>query len=175
MSAIDLVIIGMIKKQPQSAYELQKNINYRNIDRWVSISSPSIYKKVIQLKEKGYLKSMVIKNGGLPEKTIYDITEDGNTYFLQLMKQSASKQLGFYLDMNAVVMHLDLVDQQTRMELLEQMRQEIAALKFLLEDNIQRKQMIPDRGKLILRQQLQLAQSLSSWMEDLLQHPDDLA
>ena len=35
MAAIDLIVLGMIKQQPQSAYELQKNVEYRNISRWV--------------------------------------------------------------------------------------------------------------------------------------------
>ena len=52
MAAIDLVVLGMIKKQPLSAYEIQKLVEYRNISKWVKISTPSIYKKVIQLEEK---------------------------------------------------------------------------------------------------------------------------
>ena len=47
MSTIDLIVLGMLKKQALSAYELQKQVDYRNISRWVKISTPSIYKKVI--------------------------------------------------------------------------------------------------------------------------------
>ena len=53
MAAIDLIVLGMIKAQPQSAYELQKNVEYRNISKWVKVSTPSIYKKVVQMEEKG--------------------------------------------------------------------------------------------------------------------------
>ena len=53
MSTIDLIVLGMLKKQALSAYELQKQVDYRNISRWVKISTPSIYKKVLQLEEKG--------------------------------------------------------------------------------------------------------------------------
>ena len=55
MSTIDLIVLGMIKEKEQSAYELQKNVEYRNISKWVKVSTPSIYKKVIQLEEKGYI------------------------------------------------------------------------------------------------------------------------
>ena len=44
MAAIDLIVLGMIKAQPQSAYELQKNVEYRNISKWVKVSTPSIYR-----------------------------------------------------------------------------------------------------------------------------------
>ena len=46
MSNIDLVLLGLIKQKSQSAYDIKKNIEYRNIPRWVRISEQSIYKKV---------------------------------------------------------------------------------------------------------------------------------
>ena len=42
MAAIDLVVLGMLKEQPQSAYDLQKKVEYRNISRWVKVSTPSL-------------------------------------------------------------------------------------------------------------------------------------
>jgi DNA-binding PadR family transcriptional regulator len=50
MSNIDLVLLGLIKQKSQSAYDIKKNIEYRNIPRWVKISEQSIYKKVLQLE-----------------------------------------------------------------------------------------------------------------------------
>ena len=52
MSSIDLVILGMVLEKPQSAYDIQKDIEYHNFSRWTKISIPSVYKKVLQLKEK---------------------------------------------------------------------------------------------------------------------------
>ena len=46
----------------------------RNISKWVKISTPSIYKKVIQLEEKGYITSTTIKEGKMPEKAVYTLT-----------------------------------------------------------------------------------------------------
>ena len=55
MATIDLIVLGMLKKEALSAYDIQKLVEYRNISKWVKISTPSIYKKVIQLEEKGYI------------------------------------------------------------------------------------------------------------------------
>ena len=63
MATIDLIVLGMLKKEPLSAYDLQKLVEYRNISKWVKISTPSIYKKVIQLEEKGYISSHIEKEG----------------------------------------------------------------------------------------------------------------
>lgn len=37
------------------AYDVQQEIENRNIHKWVKISIPSIYKKRITYQEKGYL------------------------------------------------------------------------------------------------------------------------
>lgn len=52
MATIDLIVLGMLKKESLSAYDIQKLVEYRNISKWVKISTPSIYKKVLQLEEK---------------------------------------------------------------------------------------------------------------------------
>ena len=48
MATIDLIVLGMLKKETLSAYDLKKLVEYLNISKWVKISTPSIYKKVIQ-------------------------------------------------------------------------------------------------------------------------------
>ena len=45
MATIDLIVLGMLKKESMSAYDIQKLVEYRNISKWVKISTPSIYKK----------------------------------------------------------------------------------------------------------------------------------
>ena len=78
MATIDLIVLGILKKESLSAYDIQKLVEYRNISKWVKISTPSIYKKVIQLEEKGYIKSNMIKEGKMPEKAVYSLTEAGD-------------------------------------------------------------------------------------------------
>ena len=48
MATIDLIVLGMLKKEPKGAYDIQKLVEYRNISKWVKISTPSIYKKALQ-------------------------------------------------------------------------------------------------------------------------------
>mgnify|MGYP000305542026 CR=1 FL=1 len=75
MATIDLIVLGILKKEPMSAYDIQKLVEYRNISKWVKISTPSIYKKAIQLEEKGLIRGEIVKEGKMPEKAIYSLTE----------------------------------------------------------------------------------------------------
>ena len=62
MATIDLIVLGILKKEPMSAYDIQKLVEYRNISKWVKISTPSIYKKAIQLEEKGLIRGEIVKD-----------------------------------------------------------------------------------------------------------------
>ena len=68
MAAIDLIVLGILKNESLSAYDIQKLVEYRNISKWVKISTPSIYKKVIQLEHKGYIRGNTVKEWKMPEK-----------------------------------------------------------------------------------------------------------
>lgn len=63
MATIDLIVLGMLKKEPMGAYDLQKLVRYRNISKWMKISIPSIYKKVIQLEKREILLVALRKRG----------------------------------------------------------------------------------------------------------------
>ena len=103
MATIDLIVLGMLKKEPMSAYDIQKLVEYRNISKWVKISTPSIYKKTIQLEEKGLIRGEVVKEGKMPEKAVYSLTEAGESEFQRLMFEISSKPINIFLDFNAVI------------------------------------------------------------------------
>lgn len=97
MSSIDLVILGIVLEKPQSAYDIQKDVEYHHLSRWTKISIPSIYQKVLQLHEKGYLRSDVVKGDRFADKAVCSITEQGRAYFKELMSSCAAGPVPFYL------------------------------------------------------------------------------
>ncbi len=62
MSSIDLVILGIVMEKPQSAYDIQKDVEYHHLSRWTKISVPSIYRKVLQMNELLFDFNVVITN-----------------------------------------------------------------------------------------------------------------
>lgn len=164
MAAIDLIVLGMIKQQPQSAYELQKNVEYRNISRWVKISTPSIYKKVIQLEENGYLEAELVREGNMPEKSVYRITPEGEHFFMDLMEKTARETVSIFLNFNAVIMNLDFMPEEKRKELLEGIHDGISDLKETIEVKSGERQHIPLTGRTILQQQLEMTEAMERWL-----------
>ena len=110
MSSIDLVILGIVLEKPQSAYDIQKDVDYHHFSRWTKISVPSVYRKVIQLNEKGYLKSDIVKGDKFADKAVYSITEKGCAYFEKLMDTYASEPVPLLFDFNVVITNLNKMD-----------------------------------------------------------------
>lgn len=170
MATIDLIVLGMLKKESLSAYDIQKLVEYRNISKWVKISTPSIYKKVIQLEEKGFLKSTPVKEGKMPEKTVYSLTEAGEKEFDALMFQLASQPIHLFLDFNAVIVNLASLSQEDQATCLSNITENIKTLKNDLYKNIRAKETvpeIPETGMAVLQQQFTLAQALEAWITSL--------
>ena len=170
MATIDLIVLGIVKKEPMSAYDIQKLVEYRNISRWVKISTPSIYKKVIQLEEKGYIKSTMVKEGKMAEKAVYSLTNDGEKEFKKLMLTISSQPINIFLDFNAVIVNLESLPPENRKDCLTEIKNNVTILKSYLEENMRSKgelSGIPDTGKAVLQQQFVLAQVIEKWINSL--------
>ena len=170
MATIDLIVLGIVKKEPLSAYDIQKLVEYRNISRWVKISTPSIYKKVIQLEQKGFIRGTMIKEGNMAEKAVYSLPEEGEEEFRRLMFGISSEPVHMFLDFNAVIVNLDSLSAEEQRVCLSRIGENVKTLKAYLEENIEKKEglpEIPDTGKAVLRQQYILIQAIETWMESM--------
>ncbi len=125
MSSIDFVILGIVLERPQSAYDIQKDVEYHHFFRWTKISVPSIYRKVLQLSEKGYLQSNIVKGDKLADKAIYPITDQGRAYFKELMASCAAGPVPF--DFNVVITNLNKMDKAEALELVSALRRSLPA------------------------------------------------
>lgn len=166
MSNIDLILLGLIKGHPQSAYDIKKNIKYRHISRWIRISEQSIYKKVLQLESKEYISSHIEKNGNMPDKTIYTITEKRNTHFKELMNEISNKDISIFLDFNAIIMNLNFIDTKEQLVIVSNIKEKILQLKETLDVRLLERGHIPETGKAIFRQQISLVNVLEKWITD---------
>lgn len=167
MTTIDLIVLGMLKQESLSAYDIQKLVDYRNISKWVKISTPSIYKKVIKLEGKGYIQSTTVKEGKMAEKAVYSLTEDGQVEFQNLMLGISSQPINIFLDFNAVIVNLSSLSPEIQKVCLDNIKNNVQILKSYLEENINSKKDVPEiseTGKAVLQQQFILAQSIETWI-----------
>lgn len=163
MSAIDLVLLGSLYHGKKSAYDLQRQVEARNLSRWVKIGSFTVYKKVIQYEKKGYVSSETVKNGNMPEKTLYSLTPEGKLHFKELMEAFASAETRVFLDFNAVIVNLALLGEDETTKYLLNIRKSIKNTKEQISESIHAHKDIPLFGRTILEQQYMLLETLEKW------------
>lgn len=165
MTTIDLILLGSLCQSPKSAYDLQKQIEARNLGRWVKIGSFTVYKKVRQYEEKGYVSGKCEKNGNMPEKTIYSITPHGKKIFQEAMIKFSLAETRIFLDFNAVIVNLALLDDAAADECITNIRNSIQKTKLQISEQIPVHKDIPLYGRTILEQQAMLLEVLEKWEE----------
>lgn len=167
MAIIDLIVLGMLKNEALSAYEIQKLVDYRKISEWIKISTPSIYKKVLKLEEKGLVSGKNVRVGKMPEKTVYSLTASGEEEFEKLMLEVSCNPINMYLDFNAVIVNLDKLSSEQQKLCISNIEEKIQVLKRYLEENIREKKdlkEIPATGFAVLEQQYILVQAIETWI-----------
>lgn len=165
MSSIDLIILGILLEKSQSAYDIQKDVDYHHFSRWTKVSVPTIYKKVLQLKEKGYLESKTTKGSKFAEKAVYSITEQGKVYFEQLMDTHSSQQVPLLFDFNVVVANLNKMEKDKALNLIEKLRNNISDALQTNDQYAIEYSDIPLVGKTIFEQQRLIYHSLLEWLD----------
>lgn len=170
MTTIDLIVLGIVKQEPLSAYDIQKLVEYRKISKWVKISTPSIYKKVITLEDKGYIQGTTVKEGNMAEKAIYSLTDKGLIEFEKLMLGISLQPINIFLDFNAVIVNLNSLSPDNQKACIRNIESNVKIMKSYLQENIDSKEDLPDiseTGKAVLQQQFILAQALEKWLDSV--------
>lgn len=165
MSTIDLVILGIVAEKPQSAYDIQKDIEYHHLSRWTKISIPSIYRKVLQLSEKGYLRSDIVKGDRFADKAVYSITDEGKDYLNSLMQYYATQTVPLLFDFNVVIANLNKLNKDAALDLISKLKESITVSVGTNEEYLTEYSNIPLVGKTIIEQQGLLYKTLLEWLD----------
>jgi DNA-binding PadR family transcriptional regulator len=168
LSAINLVLLGLLIDESMSAYDIDKLITRDNLKEMVKISTPAVYKNLLRLNENGYLAAQTIKEGEMPEKTIYRITDLGRQYFMELMYKYAGEKVRINFDLNALIINLDKVDKDKALRMLENIRNGFYYQQKTLEDQSLSCQMLPLTGRAVIRQKQLVNEALINWIEELI-------
>lgn len=166
MSSIDLAILGIVLEKPRSAYDIQKDVEDHHFSRWTKISTPSIYRKVLWLSEKGYLESGTVKGKRFADKAVYSITDRGRAYFEELMNAYADEKVPLLFDFNVVITNLNKMEKERALALVNRLRRSIAASMEQNERYAEEYAGIPLVGRTIFDQQRVLYCALLEWIND---------
>ncbi|WP_417143526.1 PadR family transcriptional regulator [Raoultibacter massiliensis] len=162
--SIELMILGALMDRPMSAYEMDKEMDIRNVRRWIRISPPSVYRNLIRLYEEGCADGKVVKEGEMPEKTIYSITEKGKERLHELMHRTAAQPARVDYGFLPVTANLCWIGEVEGRELIAELIESHRATAERVEG------MIPDYDRLEARATMDLCartyRLVADWLEE---------
>ncbi len=171
ISTVNLVILGLLSDRPMSAYEMVQIVENKIVGRLVKISAPAVYKNLKELCRNGFLTVEAVREGEMPEKKIYALTETGQEYFFKLMEHYSSHFADYYFELNAFLMNLDKLDKETGLRMLENLRAQFYQVKTWIVRHEQEAQMrqVFFSGRAIIKQYRMIIYTLIAWIEEVIE------
>jgi len=164
ISSIDLLLLGLIRNEPLSAYDLSKMVG---IYEMVKISVPAIYKNIRRLNKEGYLEYSIEKNSKMPEKKIYSITSKGSDRFFELLTLCAQNTINYYNDFNVALLFLGSIDKKTGNEIIDIVNDNLSDKQRILNSQIDMFKNLPFPIPSIGKQHSKLNETIIKWLVDL--------
>ena len=79
----------------------------------------------MQLSEKGYLRSDIVKGDRFADKAVYSITDEGKDYFNSLMQYYATQTVPLLFDFNVVIANLNKLNKDAALDLISKLKESI--------------------------------------------------
>ncbi len=109
LSNIEVILLSIVNEKPSYAYEIDKTIDLREMRRWVRVGVASIYQALKKLENKNLVYSQKEKEGRMPERKRYYVTDDGKSALIDSSKKLLSSFEWHYLDLNVGLESSDLL------------------------------------------------------------------
>lgn len=100
LTNIEVLLLSIVNEKPSYAYEIDKIIDLRDMRFWVRIGVASIYQVLKRVEEKNLVYSKKEKEGRMPERKRYYITDNGRIALAEASKRLLSSFELYYLDLN---------------------------------------------------------------------------
>lgn len=113
------MIMGLINISPLNAYEIVKQLQWMNIRHWYNIADSTVYATIKSIEKREYISGTIEKEGNMPDKKIYKLTDKGRMELRETLSQSI---ITFDFDTNIfsiAVFFIDIFDNSEQKQLLE--------------------------------------------------------
>ncbi|UCG35255.1 MAG: PadR family transcriptional regulator [Candidatus Omnitrophota bacterium] len=162
-----LIILGLLKKNPASGYDIKKFIN-KELGMFAEPQAQSIYYPLKKMEKEGLIKRKEFKGTSRLKKYTYAITPKGEREFLNLCEDTLLSQRRPFIELDVALYFLPFLDKRKitsllrwRMMFLEKVRE------WLLEKEEELKES-PKNLTLLVKHQSQLAVAEKDFIEDMI-------
>lgn len=86
-----IMLLGLINEKPINAYEIIKQLKIMNVKWWYNIADSTVYATIKALEKKEFINGISEKIGNMPNRIVYNITDNGKTEFFNTLRDCILK------------------------------------------------------------------------------------
>lgn len=173
LSNIELMLIKFVKTKPSYAYEIERMIEDREIRTWVKIGGTTVYQVLDRLCNKGFLEFKIEKEGNMPQRKRYYVTDKGNNAFDKAAVKLLKNNEYYYFDLTVglACRHLMSADtfKQSIQERLSNLNDFVSHFNEKFEKT---KELYPTKRLMVKEYLLSHYQLEQRFLEDILKEMD---
>ncbi len=133
-----LILLGILQEGKMHGYRLNEYVTHA-MNLYTDIKKSKVYYTLEKLEKDGYVEYETEREGKRPERRVYQITEKGKIYFLQLLSENLGEFARSYFNDDVGIAFMDQLSAQEVRELLEKKRGMIHSILKQFKE-------IPDHG-----------------------------
>jgi Predicted transcriptional regulators len=154
LSNAEIIVMRFINTKPSYAYEMESAINEFQYRHWVKIGGPTIYQVLDRLGKKGLLEYKIEKEGNMPQRRRYFITEKGRELLLESVREVLKNIEPYYFDLSIGLACRELIDKDEFVELIKMRLEKLEKFIENFNDIFEKTKELYPTKRLIMRQYL---------------------
>ncbi len=162
-----LIILGLLKKNPASGYDIKKFIN-KELGMFAEPGVHSIYYPLKKMEKEGLIKKREFKGKSRLKKYMYAITPKGEREFLNLCEDVLLSQQRPFIELDVALYFLPFLDKRKITSLLRWRMIFLEKVKSWLLEKEEELKEAPKNFSLLIKHQLQLAVAEKDFMEEMI-------
>ncbi len=128
----ELLLLGLVRRRDRHGYELAEFV-HAHLGMFFDLKRATAYHLLGKMEEAGWIVSREEREGRRPTRRVYAITEEGETIFQELLRDSLQDFKPASFPSSVALLFLDALPGSRGSELLERRAEKIRALLSELE------------------------------------------
>jgi DNA-binding PadR family transcriptional regulator len=118
LSKTALLILGIVAYEPINPYAISKLINFKRTN--IKIPTQTVYGIINMMKKRGLISGKGVKNGNMPDKTIYSITSKGRQLIKRNLVSTLANPHEVLTELLLSIILISYLDKETAMKTLRE-------------------------------------------------------
>jgi len=164
-----LILLGILLGGKTHGYRLHEYVTHA-MDLFTDVKKSKVYYTLEKLEREGYVEHETEREGKRPERRVYQITEKGKSYFLQLLRDNLGEFKRTYFNDDIGIAFMDQLSTPEVRKLLRKKR-------GITQSTLQQFKEVPDHSgnwHYVISHNIAHLEADLAWIHNILNDLDDV-